>query len=213
MKKSFAVLGLGKFGMSVARELSRAGAEVLAVDRDKETVHEIAAEVTCAVCADVSDTETMETLGLSNMDAVVVAITGNLNASVMATILAKEAGVPFIIAKAEDEIHIKILKKLGADKIVIPERESGIRTARHIISHNVVDFIELSKDICLVEEEVKEEWIGKNLRDLDLRKKYKMNVVAIRKGEALLVNVSPDKPLEQGMRLMTIMDRKDIKNN
>ena len=212
MKKSFAVLGLGKFGMSVARELSRAGAEVLAVDIDKEMVNEVADEVTCAMCADVCDTDTMETLGLSNMDGVVVAITGNLNASVMATILSKEAGVPFVLAKAEDDIHTKILKKVGADKVIIPERESGIRTARHILSSNIVDFIELSRNICLIEEEVKEEWIGKNLKELNLRQKHKMNVVALRKGEEVIVNISPDKPLEKGMRLMVIMDRKDLKH-
>lgn len=210
MKKSFAVLGLGKFGMSVARELSRAGAEVLAVDIDREMVHEVADDVTCAMCADVRDAETLETLGLSNMDAVIVAITGDLNASVMATICSKEAGVPFVMAKAEDEIHTKILKKVGADKVIIPERESGTRTARMLLSSNIVDFIELSKNICLIEEEVKSEWIGKNLRELNLRQKHKMNVVALRKGEEVIANISPDKPLEEGMRLMVIMDRKDL---
>ncbi len=134
MKKSFAVLGLGKFGMSVARELSREGSEVLAVDIDREMVHEVADDVTCAICADVRDTDTLETLGLSNMDGVIIAITGDLNASVMATLFAKEAGVPFILAKAEDDVHTKILKKIGADKVIIPERESGIRTAREIVS-------------------------------------------------------------------------------
>ena len=210
MKKSFAVLGLGKFGMSLARELSKAGAEVLGVDIDKEMVHEVADDITCAMCADVRDAETLETLGLSNMDAVIVAITGDLNASVMATICAKEAGVPFVMAKAEDDIHTKILKKVGADKVIIPERESGTRTARMLLSTNIVDFIELSKNICLIEEEVKQEWVGKNLRELNLRQKHKMNVVALRKGEEVIANISPDKPLEAGMRLMAIMDRKDL---
>ena len=196
MKKSFAVLGLGKFGMSLARELSKAGAEVLGVDIDKEMVHEVADDITCAMCADVRDAETLETLGLSNMDAVIVAITGDLNASVM--------------AKAEDDIHTKILKKVGADKVIIPERESGTRTARMLLSSNIVDFIELSKNICLIEEEVKQEWVGKNLRELNLRQKHKMNVVALRKGEEVIANISPDKPLEAGMRLMAIMDRKDL---
>ena len=210
MKKSFAVLGIGKYGMSVARELSRAGAEVLAVDNDKERVNEIADEVTCAICADVCDTDTMETLGLSNMDGVIVAITGNFNASIMATITAKEAGVPFVLAKAEDEIHIKVLKKVGADKVIIPEKESGIRTARNIISQNIVDFIELSKDICVIEQEVEEEWVGKTLRELDLRQKRKMNIIALRKEEKVIVNVSPDIPMKKGMRLIVIIDRKDL---
>ncbi len=210
MKKSFAVLGIGKYGMGVARELSRAGAEVLAIDSDKERVNEIADEVTCAMCADVCDTDTMETLGLSNMDGVIVAITGNLNASIMATITAKEAGVPFVLAKAEDEIHTKVLKKVGADKVIIPERESGIRTARNIISENIVDFIELSKDICVIEQEVEKEWVGKTLRQLDLRQKRKMNIIALRNNEEVIVNVSPDIPMKQGMRLIVIMDRKDL---
>lgn len=212
MKKSFAVLGLGKFGMSMAGELSRAGAEVLAVDIDKEMVHEVADKVTCAMCADVRDTDALESLGLSNMDGVIVAITGDLNASVMATICAKEQGVPFVMAKAEDEIHTKILKKVGADKVIIPERESGIRAARNIISHEIIDFIELSKNICMIEEEVREQWIGKSLRELALRQKHKMNVVAIRKGEELIVHISPDMPLEKGMCLISIMERKNLQS-
>lgn len=210
MKKSFAVLGLGKFGMSVARELSKAGAEVLAVDMDKEMVHEIADDVTCAMCADVRDAETLETLGLSNMDAVIVAITGDLNASIMATICSKEAGVPFVMAKAEDEIHTKILKKVGADKVIIPERESGTRTARLMLSNNIADFIELSQNICLIEREIHTEWIGKTLRELNLRQKHKMNVVAIRKGEEVIANIPPDMPFEKGSYLIAIMDRKDL---
>ena len=134
MKKSFAVLGLGKFGMSLARELSRAGAEVLAVDIDKEMVHEVADEVTCAMCADVRDAETLETLGLSNMDAVIVAITGDLNASVMATICSKEAGVPYVMAKAEDDIHTKILKKVGEEctEVIIGAKNSREETVYEI---------------------------------------------------------------------------------
>ena len=210
MKKSFAVLGIGKYGMSVAKELSRAGVEVLAVDNNKERINEIADEVTCAVCADVCDTDTMETLGLSDMDGVIVAITGSLNASVLATITAKEAGVPFILAKAEDEIHTKILKKVGADKVIIPERESGIRTARNIISQNMVEFIELSKDICVVEHEVEREWIGKTLRELDLRQKRKMNIIALRKEDEVMINVSPNIPMQEGMSLIMLADRRDL---
>ena len=210
MKKSFAVLGIGKYGMSVAKELSRAGVEVLAVDNNKERINEIADEVTCAICADVCDTDTMETLGLSDMDGVIVAITGSLNASVLATITAKEAGVPFILAKAEDEIHTKILKKVGADKVIIPERESGIRTARNIISQNMVEFIELSKDICVVEHEVEREWIGKTLRELDLRQKRKMNIIALRKEDEVMINVSPNIPMQEGMSLIMLADRRDL---
>lgn len=211
MKKSFAVLGIGKYGMSIAIELSKAGVDVLAVDNDKERINEIADEVTCAICADVCDTDTMETLGLSNMDGVVVAITGDLNASILATLTAKEAGVPFVLAKAEDEIHTKILKKIGADKVIIPERESGIRTARNILSQNILDFIELSKDICVIEHEVEKEWIGKTLKELDLRQKRKMNVIALRKNEEVMINISPNVPMQEGTSLIVLAERKDLK--
>ena len=139
--KSYAVLGLGKFGSSVAEELSRTGADVLAVDCNEERVAELADKVTCAVKADVCDTGTMATLGLSNMDGVVVAITGSIHASVLGTILAKEAGVPYVMAKSQDEVHSKILEKVGADKVLIPEKESGISAAHAIMSGTFMAFI------------------------------------------------------------------------
>ena len=147
MKKSFVVFGLGKFGNSVAAELSNAGADVLAIDIDKERVQALADIATCAVCADIRDNETMATLGISNMDAAIVAITNSLDASILATIFCKEAGVPLVFAKSKNDTHTKILKKVGADKIVTPEHESGIRIARHLMTGNILDFIEISKNI------------------------------------------------------------------
>lgn len=209
-RKSVVVFGLGKFGQSIAMELVHGGAEVLAIDKNGDLAHDVADIVDCAVSGDVCDTDTLNSLGISNMDAAVIAITENLDASVMATIYAKEAGVPYILAKAKDEIHGKILQKVGADKIIIPEHESGIRAARQIITGNILDFIELSKDIRIVEIKVRKEWIGHCLRDLDLRRKEKINVIAVRKDEQVTVNLPPDTPFDEQMTLIITVDKKDL---
>lgn len=209
-KKSYAVIGLGKFGQSVAEELSRAGADVLALDKNEEQVHKVAEFVTYAVKADIRDSEKIQSLGLSNMDAVVIAITGDLNASILATILVKEAGVPFVVAKAKDEIHTRILEKVGADKVIIPEKSSGIRTARSILAGQFIDFIELSERIRMVELPIKPEWVGKSLRELNLRKKMRINVVGIRKDSEVEVNLDPDTLLTDDISLLVIVDKFDV---
>lgn len=200
MDKSFAVFGLGKFGRSVATELANAGADVLAIDNDKERVHALADVVTCAVAADIRDTEAMEELGISNMDAVVVAITRSLDASILATIFAKEAGVPYVIAKSQDETHSKILKKVGADKVVRPELETGIRTARHLATGNILDFVELSETIKMLEINIKPDWAGCTLRELDLRGKEHI-------GE-LIVNPDPDSILAPDLSMLITVEKK-----
>lgn len=210
MDKSFAVLGLGKFGRSVAVELANAGADVLAVDIDKERVHALADIVTCAVAVDITDTEAMESLGLSNMDAVVVAITGSLDISILATIFAKESGVPYIIAKSRDNTHTKILQKVGADKIIIPERESGIRIARHLTTGNILEFVELSETIRMIEINIRPEWAGHTLRELNLREKEHINVIAIRENNNLCVNPNPDKELSTNLSMLITIEYKYI---
>lgn len=209
-KKSFAVMGLGKFGRSIVMEMMRAGADVLAIDMDEEKVKRVAEYVTCAVQADVRDPEAMNALGISNMDGVVVGMTSNLDAAIMATIYAKEAGVPYILVKAQDEIHEKILKKVGADKVIIPERESGIRVARNMVSGSFIDFIELSDRVKMIELKIKPEWIGHTLRELNLRKKHALNVIAVRQDGELLVNQDPDQPLDKDVTLLVTIDKKDM---
>lgn len=209
-KKSFAVLGLGKFGSGVAESLTKAGAEVLAVDTDEEIVNNIAPKVTHAVRADICDVEVLHSLGVSNMDGVVVAITGSLDASVMATITAKELGVPYILAKANDALHKKILEKVGADRVIIPEKESGNRMAYQLLAKNFLDIIELSDKVSMVELSVKPEWVGKSLRTLDLRKKAGANVVAIKQGEEVVVTMDPDQPLTEDMILWVTAEKKNI---
>ncbi len=211
MDKSFAILGLGKFGSSVAAELTEAGADVLAVDIDKERVHALADTVTCAISIDICDHEAVESLGLSNMDAVIIAITQNLDVSIIATIYAKEAGVPFVIAKAKDELHKKILLKVGADEVIIPERDAGIRTARHLASGNILNFIELSDSIKMIEIDIRKEWVGHTLRELNLRQQEGINVVALRKNGELDVNPSPDKELTPNVSMLIILNKKNLK--
>ncbi len=209
-KKTFAVFGLGKFGESVALELAQTGAEVLALDSNEEKVHEIASYVTRAMKIDVCDVETLESLGLSNMDGVVIAITGNLDASVMATIFCKEAGVPYILAKSGDQIHATILKKVGADKVIVPEKESGIRVARSLISGNFKEFIELSDRVRMIEISARPEWIGKTLRELNLRQKQKINVIGIRKDDEILMNLDPDVPIRTDYSFIVVLDKHDL---
>ncbi len=208
--KSYAVFGLGKFGQSVALELSQMGADVLAVDIDEERVAEVANDVTCAVRADICDAKTMETLGIAGMDGVIVAITGSMHASVMGVIIAKEAGVPYVFAKAQDEVHVKILEKLGADKVLIPEKESGISVAHSVMAGSFVDFIELSERVCMIELRPKREWIGKTLRQLDLRRKERVNIIAVRENGEIDAMPDPDRALTAQMNLLVMVDERDV---
>lgn len=214
MEKSFAVIGLGKFGRSVAIELANTGADVLAVDIDKERVHSVANFVTCAVAIDVRDTEALDTLGLSNMDAVVVAITEKLDISILATIYAKDAGVKAVVCKAQDETHKKILEKLGADQTIMPEHETGIRLARKLSNRRVINFMEISDKLKMVEIDVKPNWIGKSLMELDLRKKENLNVIAVRQDTSseYEVNPSPDIRLTDKMTMLITCEVKDLDN-
>ena len=203
-KQTYAVFGLGRYGKSVAKELTDNGAEVLAVDLDEEIVNASIADLPYCKCADVTDPEVIKQLGISNMDVVVVAMAGNLEASVMATMLCKEAGVETVIVKCASEMNCRILSKVGADRVVLPENESGIRLAKNLLSSGFVDLLEISKDVSMVELEVKSGWVGKNLLELNLRKKYSINVVAIIQDGSVSVNIDPEKPLEASMRMIVI---------
>lgn len=187
--KSFAVIGLGRFGQAVTKVLSELGNEVLAIDKNPEVIREAATYATYAVEADVMDETVLRDLGLSNMDAVVVSIGSDLQASIMATLLSKELGVSRVIAKAQTELHAKVLKKIGADRIIFPERDMGSRVAHNLTSRNILDYIELSPEFSILEVEALKSWSGKNLKDLRLRNKYGVNVIAIKRGHK--INISP----------------------
>jgi len=204
IKQTYAVFGLGRYGRAVAKELVKNGVEVLAVDMDEELVNSAATEIPYCRCADVTDAEVIKQLGIANIDVVIIAMATNLEASVMATMLCKENGVKTVIAKCANEMNYKILSKVGADRVVFPESESGIRLAKNLLSSGFVDIIELSKDASMIELEVREEWVGKSLLELNLRRKYSINVVAIVRDEEVCINIEPEKPLEKSMKLIVI---------
>ena len=203
-RKTYAVFGLGRYGLAVARELIKDGAEVLAVDIDEARVNSVAVELPYCKCADVTDAEVLRQLGIADMDVVVIAMANSLEASVMAVMLCKELGVETVVAKCSCEAHRRILSKVGADRVVQPESESGIRLAKNLLTSGFVDVIDLSDDVSLIELEVKGEWAGKTLIELNLRKKYGINVIAIRKGSELIINIDPTMKLDTAMQLVVI---------
>lgn len=211
-KKSYAVFGLGEFGRSVALELMSSGADVMALDIDEYKVSELADKVTLALQIDAAEERSFKKLGLSNMDGVIVAMTGCLDACLMTILKAKEEGVPFVLAKSQNETQTTIFEKIGADKIIIPEHDGGVRAARNIIAGNFLDFVELSERIRMIEIPVKKEWIGKNLRELSLRQKYKINVIAIRRENELTTDINPDTAFNGKETMLVTVDKKDIEN-
>ena len=200
INQTYAVFGLGRYGRSVAKELAENGAEVVAVDNREAVVNAAISEIPYCKCADVTDPEALRQIGIANIDVVIVTMANHLEASVMATMLCKELGVKTVIAKCATEINCKILTKVGADRV-------GIHLAKNLLSSGFMDIIELSQDVSMVEMEVKQQWIGKNLIELNLRKKYSINVVAIIKGKNVNTNIDPEEPLTQDMRLIVIANR------
>lgn len=209
--KTYAVLGLGRYGRAVAEELVKNGAEVLAVDIDPNNVNSAVEDIPVCKCADITEPEVIKRLGISNVDVVIIAMASNLEASVMAVTLCKEAGVETVIVKCGNEMHQKILSRVGADKVIFPEKESGIRLAKNLLTSGFAEMIELSDDISMVEINIKDEWVGKTLVELSLRKKYSINVVAIRKGEEITTTIDPTLPLEKGMDLIVIANTSKLK--
>ena len=202
--KTYAVFGLGRYGMAVARELAENGREVMAVDKDERIVNDMASFLPICKCADVTDAEVISRLGIGNIDVVIVCMASNFEASVMAVTLCKEAGAKTVIAKCADEMQQKILLRVGADQVVFPENESGIRLAKNLVSSGFIDMLSLSRDAAIVEIDVKGEWCGKNLIELNLRKKYGINVVAIKKDETVNVNINPEQALDAESTLIVI---------
>lgn len=202
--QTYAVFGLGRYGMAVAKALVASGAEVLAVDGNESVATAAIADLPLCKCADVTSREVLDQLGVANIDTVIVAMAGHLEASVLAVMLCKEAGVKTVIAKCADEMGGKILEKVGADKVVLPESESGARLAKNLLSSGFVDVMELSEDVSLLELNVRAEWIGKSLIELDLRKKYGLNVVALRNGEKIVTDIDPRAALSPDTALIVI---------
>ena len=209
-KKDFLVIGLGQFGMSVAKTLARQGYGVIAIDKNKEHVQEIAEDVEYAVVGDGTDPQLLETLGLERLDAAVIAVTNDMETSIMATITVKEMGVRKVVVKAISDMHEKIVLKLGADSVVFPERFMGEHTAKNLTAGSFVDLVELSPEITIAELAVKKEWIGKSLIDLSFRKDYQINVVAVKEDDKINVSPEPNKPLREGQILVVIGSYKSL---
>ena len=204
MRKSYAVFGLGEFGKSVALELSKMGADVLVCDMDESKVAAISDKVTGAVMMDALDESAYSRLGISNMDGVIVSMTGNMDASIFAILKAKEAGVPLVLAKAANATQELIFKKIGADRVVIPERDGGIRIARSALSGNYLDYIELYDKMKMIELNVEENWIGHSLQELKMREKRGINVIAVNRSGKVITDIRPDFKLLKGDKIIGI---------
>lgn len=209
--KSYIVIGLGRFGAQVARELCKLGCEVLAMDISSELVNHVANDVTHAVTGDGQDKEVLRALGTGEFDCGIVAIGDDLAASVLVTMNLKELGVPQIICKASDETHRRVLQKLGADRVVVPEKEYGSRLARNLASHNVLDYIELSDEYGIVEVPAPDAWNGKNLKELNVRAKLGVNILAIRREGKINVSPAAEFAIHKGDILVVLGDSMALK--
>ena len=205
-KKTYAVLGLGRYGTAVAKELVKNGADVIAVDKNEQIVQDSSVYLPICKCADITDPEVISELGISNADVVIVAMASSLEGSILAITLCKEAGVKTVIAKCANETHRKILKRVGADTVVFPENESGTRLAKNLLTSGFTDVLTLSDDLSLVELATRDEWVGKSLKELNLRKKYTVNVVAFRKNGKITAPVNPEELLDKDTEIIAIVN-------
>ncbi|MGB7999843.1 MAG: TrkA family potassium uptake protein [Anaerobacillus sp.] len=210
MKKQFAVIGLGRFGGSICKSLSQQGMEVLAIDMDEDKVNEFSSVATHAVIADSTDESVLKNLGIRNFDHVIVAIGDNIQSSILTTLILKELGVNKITVKAQNDYHEKVLNKIGADKIVHPERDMGVRIAHSMVSNSVLDYLELSDEHSIVELIANSRMDNKSIIELDIRAKYGANIVAIKKGDEIIVSPQADQKISKGDILIVIGSDQDI---
>ncbi|HSI67347.1 MAG TPA: TrkA family potassium uptake protein [Planococcus sp. (in: firmicutes)] len=210
MKKEFVVIGLGRFGGSIVTELIEQDAHVMAIDKDPERVDKYASIATQAVVADTTDEAVLKSLGIRNFEHVIVAIGDNIQASILTTLMLKEIGVKKITVKAQNDYHEKVLRKIGADQVVHPERDMGIRIAHNMLSNNVLDYLELSDEHSIMEVQANEKLVGKTLINLDIRAKFGINIVAIKRGREILVSPQADMVIEPEDILIIIGSDADI---
>lgn len=210
MKKEFVVIGLGRFGGSIVNELVELDAEVMAIDISPDRVEEYAQIATTAVSADTTDESALRSLGIRNFEHVVVAIGENIQASILTTLILKEIGVKHITVKAQNDYHAKVLRKIGADQVVHPERDMGKRIANNMVSNNILDYLELSDEYSIVEIRANEKLAGSTLIDLDIRAKYGVNIVAIKRHTQILVSPQAIEEIELNDILIVIGSDVDI---
>lgn len=211
-KKQFAVIGLGRFGSSVAKTLYSLGNDVLAIDNSEEAVQEISDKVTHAVQADATDENSLKSLGIRNFDVVVVGMGSDIQGSIIVTLLLKELGVRYVIAKAMNDLHAKVLYRIGADRVVFPEQDMGVRVAHNLTSSNLLDYIELSPDYSIAEISSISEWNNRSLREINMRVKYGINVMAIKRSDDINVSPGADDVILSGDILVVIGGNEDLNN-
>jgi trk system potassium uptake protein TrkA len=202
--ENFIVIGLGRFGTAVARELCELGKQVLAMDLDRDLVQDVADKVTHAVVGDARDPDVLQSLGIKEYDCAIVAIGSDVGSSALVAMRLKEAGVPKVVCKARSHVHRRLLEKIGADRVVFPEHEMGIKVAQGLAHSNIINFIELSPEYGIVEVDLPNGWAGRTIRDLDIRAKFEVNVIAIRRGDDINVSPGADCVLVQGDRLLVL---------
>ena len=209
--KTYIVVGLGRFGSEVARRLCQLGREVLVIDRSEDLVQQISPEVTHAVVGDARDKSVLQALGAQDFDCAIVAIGGSLADSVLATMNMKELGVPYLVCKAHDNVHRRVLEKLGADRVVIPEQENAVRLAKGLSSPNLLDYIELSEEYSIVELPAPASWIGKTLKELNVRAKLGVNILAVRRDGKMDVSPAADFSFQSEDVVVVLGDVKALK--
>jgi trk system potassium uptake protein len=209
-KQQYAVIGLGRFGTSVAQKLFDAGQEVMGIDINEERVEDAESIVTHAVMADTTDEEALKSLGIRNFDCVIVAIGNDMQSSILTAMLLKELGVKKVITKALNKNHGQVLNRIGVDWVIYPERDMGERVAHQLLSPNVLDYIELPRDYNIEEIKLPECMINKSLRELEMRSKYNISAVAIVSNGELIVSPSPDEVIHQGDIVVAIGKRADL---
>ena len=210
MKKEFVVIGLGRFGGSIAKELIYQGANVMVIDTSAERVDEFAHIATQAIVANTTDEAVIKSLGLWNYEHVIVAIGEDIQASILTTLILKESGVPKITVKAQNDYHEKVLRRIGADFVVHPERDMGIRIANNMMSNNVLDYLELSDEHSIMEIRANEKLANRTIIDLNIRAKYGVNIVGIKRGEDIIVSPPADEQIQSGDILLVIGADVDI---
>lgn len=211
MIKQFVVIGCGRFGQSVAIKLAELGSEVMVVDDNEEIIQSISDKVTYAVQADATDENALKALGIRNFDVAIVTIGSDIQSSILVTLMVKELGVKHIVAKAQNPAHAKVLYKIGANRVVFPEKEMGVKIAKSLVSSNVLDLIDLAPEYSIVEIKMKDDWIGKSLVDINMRRQYQVSVIAIRRNDELDINVEPDRILMKDDVLVIVGNNSDIK--
>lgn len=210
MRREYAVIGLGRFGTSVALTLHELGHNVLGIDTDEHKVQAVSNRLTHVVQADAADETVLQSLGIRNFDTVVVAIGQDMEASILITLMLKEMGVKMVVAKAATEAHGKVLERVGADRVVFPEKDMGARVARFLAETDILDYIELTPEVSIVEFAASEPLVGKNLKELDLRARFRVTVLAIRRGQQIILPPSADDPIRRNDILVVIGNNDDI---